>query len=348
MPTPISKFGEFKLINRLTEEYRPTRKSTLKGVGDDAAVLTEESDRVRLVTSDMLLEGVHFDLVYTPLKHLGYKAVVVNLSDIFAMNGRPEAITVSLGLSSKFSVEQMEELYSGMYAALSHYGVDLVGGDTCASQNGLVISITCLGSAKRSEVVYRHGAKPNDLLCCTGNLGAAYMGLMLLEREKRVFLADPTPFFAPKFEERKYIIERQLRPEARGDIIEALSNAGVQPTSMIDISDGLSSETHHLCTESGVGAVIYAERIPMDTETFAMAEELSVDPFAAALDGGEDYELLFTVPLECYSVIEAMKGVSIIGHITEKESGVKLVLPDGSVQNLEQGGWDARKALNRE
>ncbi len=345
MPTPLSELGEFSLINRLTSEYKAQNESTIKGIGDDAAVLKNNADRVRLVTTDMLLEGVHFDLVYTPLKHLGYKAIVVNLSDIFAMNGRPEAVTVSLGISSKFSVEQMEELYSGIYAALEHYGVDLVGGDTCASQNGLVISVTCLGSAAKDEVVYRHGAQENDLICCSGNLGAAYMGLMLLEREKRIFLADPTPYFSPKFEEREYIIERQLRPEARGDIIEIMRNTGIHPTSMMDISDGLSSELHHICDNSQVGAVVYAERIPIDSETFAMAEELSIDPFTAALDGGEDYELLFTVPLKYYSAVEGIKGISIIGHITDKQNGVKLILPNGSEQDISSGGWEAQKAL---
>ena len=345
MPTPIAELGEFALIDRLTLQHQTTQSSTLKGVGDDAAVLCAPEGQVQVVTTDLLLEGVHFDLTYVPLKHLGYKAVMVNLSDVFAMNAKPAQITVSIGISSKFSVEQIDELYEGIYLAASRFGVDIVGGDTSASLNGLVISITALGYARQEEVVYRSGAKPTDLICVSGNLGAAYMGLMLLEREKRVFEMDPTPYFTPDFDGREYLIERQLKPEARGDVISTLLFHGIQPTAMLDISDGLSSELLHLAQASHVGIRLYEERIPIDHETFAAAEDLHLSPIAVALNGGEDYELLFTVPLSYADQIQTIPGVHIIGHTTEADEGCHLITGDGSLSPLEAQGWNAQQKL---
>lgn len=345
MPTPIAELGEFALIDRLTLQHQTTQSSTLKGVGDDAAVLCAPEGQVQVVTTDLLLEGVHFDLTYVPLKHLGYKAVMVNLSDVFAMNAKPAQITVSIGISSKFSVEQIDELYEGIYLAASRFGVDVVGGDTSASLNGLVISITALGYARPEEVVYRSGAKPTDLICVSGNLGAAYMGLMLLEREKRVFETDPTPYFTPDFDGREYLIERQLKPEARGDVISTLLSHGIRPTAMLDISDGLSSELLHLAQASHVGIRLYEERIPIDHETFAAAEDLHLSPIAVALNGGEDYELLFTVPLSYADQIRTIPGVHIIGHTTEADEGCHLITGDGSLSPLEAQGWNAQQKL---
>ena len=324
--TEISQLGEFGLIDRLTKDLKVIDKSTLKSVGDDAAVLSYPDSRV-LVTTDLLLEGVHFDFTYVPLKHLGYKAIAVNLSDIYAMNGTPRQVTVSLGISQRFTVEHIEELYAGMRLACEVYGVDIVGGDTTASKQGLVISITCIGDAKEDEIVYRDGAKDTDLICVSGNLGAAYMGLQLLEREK--VASNGRRDFVPDFKGKEYLIERQLKPEPRRDIIEALRKAGVKPTSMMDISDGLSSELIHICKGSHAGCRIYEERIPIDYQTAVMAEELNMNLVTAALNGGEDYELLFTVPLSDFEKVSKIDDVHIIGRITREELGCAMVTRDG-------------------
>ena len=312
--TEISTLGEFGLIDHLTQNITLTNKSTLKGVGDDAAVL-DYTDKQVLVTTDLLLEGVHFDLTYVPLKHLGYKSAVVNFSDIYAMNGQPKQITVSLGISKRFSIEDLEELYSGIRLACDVYGVDLVGGDTSASLTGLSISITCIGEGEPGKVVYRNGAKETDLICVSGDLGAAYMGLQLLEREKKVFQGEKD--FTPDFSGKEYLLERQLKPEARKDIIESLRSNGVLPTAMMDISDGLSSELLHIAKQSHVGCRIYEERIPIDYQTAVMAEQFNMNLVTAALNGGEDYELLFTVPLTEHDKIDAMQGVKVIGGEVE-------------------------------
>ncbi len=347
MSTPIADFGEFELIRQLTQNIKLKHPTSKLGVGDDAAIMLAKEGEEQLITTDLLLEGVHFDLTYVPLKHLGYKAVMVNLSDIFAMNARPGQITVSLGISSKFSVEQIEELYSGIYLAADRFGVDIVGGDTSASLNGLVISITCIGYASKERICQRSTAKPTDLICVSGDLGAAYMGLLLLEREKKVYEADPTPFFTPDFAEREYLIERQLKPEARGDIINLLAEKGIIPTSMIDVSDGLSSELLHIAQESKVGIQIYEEKIPLDHETIAAAEDMSIAPITAALNGGEDYELLFTLPLQIYDYVQNLEGIRIIGHITEQEDGCNLIARDGTKVPLVAQGWNASQVLNK-
>lgn len=338
--TEISTLGEFGLIDRLTEALPSINESTRRGVGDDAAVLDYSGGAGRevLVTTDMLLENVHFDLTYVPLKHLGYKAAVVNFSDIYAMNGTPRQITVSLGISKRFTVEHIEALYAGIRLACEIYGVDIVGGDTCASHQGLVISITCIGDAERGSVVYRDGAHDTDLICVSGDLGAAYMGLQLLEREKVASAGRAD--FEPDFAGKEYIIERQLKPEARRDIIAALAEAGVRPTAMMDISDGLSSELLHICRQSHTGCRIYEDRIPIDYQTAVMAEELNMNLVTAALNGGEDYELLFTVPLTALDKVEAMKGVKVIGHITKEALGCVMVTRDGAEISLRAQGWN--------
>lgn len=346
MATKIADLGEFALIQRLTEQQKLKNESTLFGVGDDAAVLSAPDGSRQLITTDLLLEGIHFDLMYVPLKYLGYKAVMVNLSDIFAMNGKPEQITISIGVSAKFSVEQIDELYEGIYLAASRYGVDVVGGDTSSSLNGLVISITCIGYAQPEKVVYRHGAQPTDLICVTGNLGAAYMGLLLLEREKKVFQADPTPFFTPDFSGREYLIERQLKPEARGDIISLLTERNLLPTAMMDISDGLSSELLHIAHRSKVGIRIYEERIPIDHETMAAAEDMHIAPITAALNGGEDYELLFTLPIAASDYIQDFPGVSLIGYVTEASEGCHIIARDGTAIPLVAQGWTMSKGFS--
>ena len=335
--TEISSLGEFGLIDRITSGITPVNASTLKGVGDDSAVV-RYPDTDTLVSTDLLVEGVHFDLTYVPLKHLGYKAAVVNFSDIYAMNGTPRQITVGLAISSRFTVEHIEQLYAGIRLACEIYGVDLVGGDTTASRSGLVISITCIGDAKADKVVYRSGAKDTDLICVTGDLGAAYMGLQLLEREKRVSNGDKD--FIPKFEGKEYLIERQLKPEARRDIIQKLAEAGIVPTSMMDISDGLSSELLHICKASDKGCRIYEERLPIDYQTEVMAEEINMNLATAALNGGEDYELLFTVPLHLHEQISKMDGVKVIGHITKPELGCALVTRDGNEMELKAQGFN--------
>ena len=336
--TEISTLGEFGLIDRLTKDFPLKNESSKLGVGDDAAVM-DFGDKEALVTTDLLLEGIHFDLRYVPLKHLVYKAAIVNFSDIYAMGGQPKQITVSLGISSRFTLEHIETLYSGIRLACEIYGVDLVGGDTSASTTGLVISITCLGEAAKGEVVKRSGAKETDLLCVSGDLGAAYMGLQLLERENRV--GEGKKDFQPDFAGKEYILERQLKPEARKDIVAMLKENGIKPTSMIDVSDGLSSEVLHLCKASGVGARVYEERIPIDYQTASMAEELNMNVVMAAMNGGEDYELLFTVPLSDHEKIGKLKGVSMIGYITKPELGAAMLSRDGNEIPLKAQGWNA-------
>ena len=317
MRTEIATLGEFGLIRHLTESIELKNESSRYGIGDDAAVLSYPADKEVLVTTDLLLEGVHFDLTYVPLKHLGYKSAVVNFSDIYAMNGTPRQITVSLGLSKRFSVEDMEELYAGIRLACEEYGVDIVGGDTSSSYTGLTISITCIGEGEKGKVVYRNGAKETDLICVSGDLGAAYMGLQLLER--------------------------QLKPEARRDIIQKLAKEGIQPTSMMDVSDGLSSELLHICTQSKVGCRIYEEHIPIDYQTAVMAEEFNMNLTTCALNGGEDYELLFTVPIADHEKVSEMEGIKLIGHITKSELGCALISRDGQEFELKAQGWNPLK-----
>ncbi|GGK04876.1 thiamine-phosphate kinase [Parabacteroides faecis] len=336
--TEIGTLGEFGLIRHLTEKIELKNESTVKGVGDDAAVLDYKEKQV-LVTTDLLLEGIHFDLTYVPLKHLGYKSAVVNFSDIYAMNGKPKQMTVSLGISKRFSVEDLDEFYSGLQLACDIYGVDIVGGDTSASLTGLCISITCIGEGEKDKIVTRSGAKDTDLVCVSGDLGAAYMGLQLLEREKRVFKGEKE--FTPDFTGKEYLLERQLKPEARKDIIESLDKAGIVPTSMMDVSDGLSSELLHISKESNVGCRIYEDRIPIDYQTAAMAEQFNMNLVTAALNGGEDYELLFTVPLTDHDKVSEMKGVKVIGHITRPELGNYLVGRDGGEVELKAQGWNS-------
>lgn len=336
--TEISTLGEFGLIEELTKSFKVKNNSTIKGVGDDAAVL-DYSNRKALVTTDLLLEGIHFDLTYVPLRHLGYKAAVVNFSDIYAMNGTPKQITVSLGVSKRFTVEHIKELYEGIKLACEIYGVDLIGGDTTASVTGLLLSITCIGEGEEGKIVYRSGAKENDLICVSGDLGAAYMGLQLLERE-RVASAGQKDF-QPQFGGKEYIIERQLKPEARKDIIEILAKNGIQPTAMMDVSDGLSSELLHICQESNVGCRVYEERIPIDYQTAVMAEELNMNVTVVAMNGGEDYELLFTVPLEMHEKISQIEGIRIIGHVTKPELGCFMQSRDDNEIAISAQGWNA-------
>ncbi|MDO4994112.1 MAG: thiamine-phosphate kinase [Bacteroidales bacterium] len=348
----ISTLGEFGLIRRLTQDIELKNAETLKGVGDDCAVLnfgSEEHDV--LVTTDLLMEGVHFDLTYMPLKHLGYKAAQVNFSDVYAMGGMPKQITVSLALGRRFTVEDMDEFYAGLRLACDAHCVDIVGGDTTSSRTGLAISITCIGEVEKGKAVLRSGARPTDLICVTGDLGAAYMGLQLLERENQVYYqqleearkkdANATIDFQPDFAGREYLLERQMRPEARRDIILKLREMGICPTSMMDVSDGLSSELLHICHESGVGCRVFEERIPLDYQTAVMAEELNMNVTTCALNGGEDYELLFTVPLTDHEKMEQMEGVRLIGHITEASLGQMLVTRDGQEFQLKAQGWQA-------
>ncbi len=337
----ISEVGEFGLIDLLTKDFPLRNKSSRKGVGDDAAVLSY-GDKEVLVTTDLLLEGIHFDLRYVPLKHLGYKAAIVNFSDIYAMMGTPKQIVVSLGVSSRFTVDHIEELYSGIRLACDLYGVDLVGGDTSASVTGLVISVTCIGEGKKDEIVYRDGAKPTDLICVSGDLGAAYMGLQLLERENRVAAGrkDQEPF-QPDFAGKEYILERQLKPEARKDIVQMLKDKGIHPTSMMDVSDGLSSELLHICKASGVGCRVYEDRIPIDYQTACMAEEFNMNMVTAAMNGGEDYELLFTVPLTDNEKVEKLEGVKVIGYVTDKDLGAAMITRDGQEMPIRAQGWNA-------
>ncbi|MCM1029268.1 MAG: thiamine-phosphate kinase [Pseudoflavonifractor sp.] len=333
----ISEIGEFGLIDRLTKEMPLQQPSTIKAVGDDAAVIRYPAGSDTLVSTDLLLEGVHFDLTYVPLKHLGYKSIIVNLSDICAMNGIPRQVTVGLGISSRFTVEHMEELYAGMRLACQAYGVDLVGGDTTASKAGLVIAVTAMGDCPEGEATGRDGAHDTDLICVSGDLGAAYMGLQLLEREKVASVGQKE--FVPRFEGKEYLVERQLKPEARLDVVELLHKEGIKPTAMIDISDGLSSELLHLCKASDVGCRVYEDRIPIDYQTAVMAEELNMNLVTAALNGGEDYELLFTVPLHLHDKVAHLDGIHVIGHITKPELGAALVSRDGNEIALRAQGF---------
>ena len=344
----IAKIGEFGLIDRLTKELKPRNDSTKYGVGDDCAVLHYPASEV-LITTDMLMEGVHFDLTYIDLQHLGYKSAMVNISDIFAMNGTPRQMTVSLALSKRFSVEDMEMFYSGLRMACDKWGIDIVGGDTTSSYTGLAISITCIGEAQKEDIVYRNGAKETDLICVSGDLGAAYMGLQLLEREKSVFYqmvdeakkkGKPAPDFQPDFAGKEYLLQRQLKTEARGDIIQKLREAGIRPTAMMDISDGLSSELMHICKQSKVGCRIFEKQIPIDYQTAVMAEEMNMNVTTCALNGGEDYELLFTVPIGDYEKIQALDDVKMIGHITKESLGQILVTRDDQEFELKAQGWN--------
>lgn len=336
--TPLSELGEFGLIDHLTGGIQTKNASSIKGVGDDAAVIAAGNE-VIVITTDMLTEGIHFDVSYAPLKHLGYKAIVVNLSDVCAMNAVPEQVTVSLAISSKYTLEALEELYSGMRIAAEHYGVDIVGGDTTSSAVGLVISVTAIGRAKQEEIVYRSGAKEHDLLVVSGDLGGAYMGLQILEREKAVFQAAPTA--QPDLEGNDYMLERQLKPEARTDVIELLKKAGIQPTSMIDISDGLASEVLHICNSSKVGCVLYEDKIPIDPTTFQRARDFKLDPTTCALNGGEDYELLFTIHASDWDKIKTDPNLTAIGHIADASAGAHLVTPSNAQYPITAQGWDA-------
>lgn len=339
--TPVSSLGEFGLIEHLTKNIEIKNRQTIKGIGDDAAVL-EYADSQLVVTTDLLMEGIHFNLMYVPLKHLGYKAVMVNLSDVFAMNALPRQITVSLAVSSRFSVESIEELYRGIQMACDKYAVDLVGGDTTSSMTGLVISITAIGEVEKGKAVYRNGAGVNDLICVSGDLGGAYMGLQLLERENEVFKVNPK--MQPQFQGYDYILARQLKPEARGDMIDLFEKLGIRPTSMIDISDGLSSELLHICTSSKVGCRIYEDRIPLDPQTKKFAEELQINPLVAALNGGEDYELLFTIPLSDHDKVRNDPDITVLGHIVDAAEGINLITTlEGKAIALQAQGWNALK-----
>ena len=349
----IAKLGEFGLIDRLTKDIKPQNESTKYGVGDDCAVLSYPNSEV-LVTTDMLMEGVHFDLTYIDLEHLGYKSAMVNISDIFAMNGTPRQLTVSLAVSKRFTVEDMEQFYNGLRLACDKWHVDIVGGDTTSSYTGLAISITCIGEAKKEDIVYRNGAKETDLICVSGDLGAAYMGLQLLEREKSVYYSqvdeakrkgdkkalESLAQFQPDFAGKEYLLQRQLRTEARGDIIEKLRAAGIRPTAMMDISDGLSSELMHICKQSHVGCRIFEKQIPIDYQTAVMAEELNMNVTTCALNGGEDYELLFTIPIGDHEKIQAIDDVRLIGHITKDSLGQVRVTRDDQEFPLKAKGWN--------
>lgn len=349
----ISKLGEFGLIDRLTKDIQLKNNSTRYGIGDDCAVLSYPDSEV-LITTDLLMEGVHFDLTYIDLKHLGYKSAMVNISDIFAMNGTPHQMTVSLALSKRFSVEDIEELYAGIRLACEKWNVDIIGGDTTSSYTGLAISITCIGEATKENIVYRNGAHDTDLICVSGDLGAAYMGLQLLEREKSVYYAqveeakkkadkralEELANFSPDFAGKEYLLQRQLQTEARGDIIQKLREAGIQPTAMMDISDGLSSELMHICKQSGVGCRIFEKNLPIDYQTAVMAEEMNMNVTTCALNGGEDYELVFTVPIGDHEKIEALDDIHLIGHVTDQKYGQILVTRDNQEFELKAQGWN--------
>jgi len=339
--TELSSLGEFGLIDHLTKNIPINHPSTVKGIGDDAAVIQPTEKKQLLVSKDLLIEGVHFDLMYTPLKHLGYKAAVVNFSDIAAMNGIPTQIVVGIGISSKYSLEAIEEIYSGIKKACEIYKVDFVGGDTTSSIAGLFISVTVIGEADKKKITYRSGAKPNDLLCVSGDLGGAYMGLLVLEREKKAFQADPN--MQPELKDNDYILERQLKPEARVDIVRELDELKIIPTSMIDISDGLASEAMHLCKSSGTGCIIYEEKIPIDQLTFDTAKSFGIVPSIASLNGGEDYELLFTIDQKDYEKLKNNPNITVIGNMTEASAGEQLITPDNHSVPLEAQGWDALK-----
>ena len=335
--TPLATLGEFGLIDHITKDFKNTNQETILGIGDDAAIM-EYKDQI-VVTTDLLTEGIHFDLVYTPLKHLGYKCVAVNVSDIYSMNAIPKQITVSIALSSRFGVEDVEELYAGIKLACEYYNVDLVGGDTTSSLTGMTISVTAIGTAKADKIVKRSGAKKNNLICVTGDLGAAYLGLQILEREKAVYDKDINE--QPQLSEYQYLLQRQLRPEARKDIIEELEKANIIPSAMMDISDGLSSELKHICKQSGVGCHIYMDKLPIKQDTMATASEMNMDPVIAALNGGEDYELLFTVNIDEYDKVIAIEGVSVIGNIVEDVNQQYIITPQNQTIELKAQGWVA-------
>lgn len=339
--TPVTEIGEFGLIDRLTQKIKHYHEETLKGVGDDTAVIASGEDKVRLLTKDLLMEGVHFDLMYTPLKHLGYKAITVNLSDIYAMNGRATHVIIGLAVSSKYTIEALEEIYEGMLLACEKYKVDMVGGDTTSSKSGLCISVTAMGDLQKEKVTYRSGAQSGDLICVSGDLGAAYAGLLILEREKEVFKANPD--MQPDITSYNYVLERQLKPEPRKDIVELLESLQITPTAMIDISDGLASEVMHIAKSSSKGAVIYEEKIPVDMQTAAVAHEFKIDPTTFALNGGEDYELLFTIRQSDYEKIKDVDSVRIIGHITENPAQTDMVSTSGNIVALRAQGWDSFK-----
>ncbi len=343
---PVSELGEFGLIKHLTKHFKIKQQTTAKGVGDDAAVLNQETGYQTLLTTDMLVEGVHFDLSYMPLKHLGYKAVIVNLSDVYAMNANAEQITVSIAISNRFPIEAVEELYAGIKTACEMYNVDLVGGDTTSSTSGLIISITAIGKAKAEDVVYRNGAKPNDLVVVSGDIGAAYLGLQVLEREKQVFLVNPKA--QPDLEPYSYLVERQLKPEARKDVVELLKGLGVKPTSMIDISDGLSSEILHICDQSKVGCKIFEERIPLDPQFISTCEEFKLEATTIAMSGGEDYELLFTIPIEDHDKIKGNPHLTVIGHIADVSEGVNLITRANAQVPIIAKGWNNLSADEEE
>lgn len=334
--TEISELGEFGLIDRLTDKIKIRNASTVKGVGDDAAII-DNGDFLTVVSTDMLIEGIHFDLMYTPLKHLGYKSVIVNLSDIYAMNAQPRQVTVSIALSNRFSVEAVEEIYAGIYAACDRYDVDLVGGDTTSSPKGLVISVTAVGQGERDKITYRHTAKPGDLICITGNVGAAYLGLQLLEREKQVYLSNPG--VQPDLEDQEYLVGRQLKPEARRDMIERFDKSKLVPTAMIDVSDGIASEVFHICKQSNVGAVVEESGVPIHPDAQMMAIKFNLDPITCALSGGEDYELLFTIDPKDVEKVRFLPDVYFMGEITEAEEGVKLHTKGGNIHELTAQGW---------
>jgi thiamine-monophosphate kinase len=336
--TELGSLGEFGLIEHIASGVELKNKSSLKGIGDDAAVIDYGGKQI-LISTDMLVEGIHFDLSYVPVKHLGYKAVTVNLSDIYAMNAVPKQITVSIALSNRFSLEAVEEFYFGVRLACEKYGVDLVGGDTTSSRSGFIISVTAVGEGEKDKLVFRNGAREKDLICVSGDLGAAYLGLQILEREKRIFMENPG--VQPDMQGKDYLLERQLKPEARKDIIEALNDVKVLPTSMIDISDGLSSEILHLCRASNVGCRIYEEKLPVDHLSYDTARELNLDPSVCALNGGEDYELLFTIPIGDFEKVAGLAGVSVIGHILPREEGVSLVDRSDNLVPIIAQGWNA-------
>ncbi|MEZ4801399.1 MAG: thiamine-phosphate kinase [Gelidibacter sp.] len=339
--TSIGELGEFGLIDHLTQHFEIKQQSTIKGIGDDAALLDFKSKKI-VVTTDLLVENVHFDLSYMPLKHLGYKAIMVNLSDVYAMNANATQVTVSIAVSNRFPLEALEELYAGIEAAAKIYEVDVIGGDTTSSTTGLIISVTAIGEVSEKDVVYRSGAKPNDLLVVSGDLGAAYMGLQVLEREKEVFKVNPNN--QPDLDLYSYIIERQLKPEARKDIVKLLKNLGVKPTSMIDISDGLSSEIIHLCKQSGVGVELYENKIPLDPQVISTCEEFNIDSTTIALNGGEDYELLMTISQKDYPKIKGNPNLTVIGYMTDKEKGMNLVTRAESLIPIIAKGWNSFNA----
>ncbi|MBQ9561262.1 MAG: thiamine-phosphate kinase [Prevotella sp.] len=345
----IAKLGEFGLIDHLTKDIKPQNESTVKGVGDDCAVM-HYGDKETLVTTDMLMEGIHFDLTYVDMKHLGYKSAMVNISDIFAMGGTPRQMVVSIALSKRFIVEDFQDFYDGLRMACDKWKVDIVGGDTTSSKTGLAISITCIGEALKDDIIYRNGAKDTDLICVSGDLGAAYMGLQLLEREKTIYYEQlkegkikEEDMWKPEFDGKEYLIQRQLQPEARGDVLETLRNAGIRPTAMMDISDGLSSELHHICKQSGTGCRIYEKTVPIDYQTALMAEELNMNVTTCALNGGEDYELLFTCPIGDNEKLQEMEGIKVIGYMTKPEFGLKLISRDGNEFDLLAQGWNPIK-----